>query len=117
MFSTSSGHVQSYSNISSRIFRPAMIAVGLTRLSNRRDKNGQRVTTTAFVPYALRHFYASYLIQERDKNPKQVQRLMGHENIELTLQVYGHLWRDRQDDALLAESLGEFLKLGDGRSP
>lgn len=110
VFPTSAGHVQSYSNLTSRVFRPLMFAVGLTRPTGERDEKGDPVIGTAFTPYALRHFYASYLIQERDKNPKQVQRLMGHENIELTLQTYGHLWKDQQDDAALAESLGNFLE-------
>ena len=43
-----------------------------------------------YVPYHLRHFYASVLITTR-KDLKTIQTLMGHEDIKTTLNVYGHL--------------------------
>jgi integrase len=43
-----------------------------------------------YVPYDLRHFYASVLIANR-KDLKTIQTLMGHEDIKTTLNVYGHL--------------------------
>ena len=43
-----------------------------------------------YVPYHLRHFYASVLIANR-KDLKTIQTLMGHEDIKTTLNVYGHL--------------------------
>lgn len=46
--------------------------------------------TTRTAPYALRHFFASMLI-ERRVNLKRMQKLMGHSNIETTLNTYGHL--------------------------
>ena len=40
--------------------------------------------------YDLRHCYASMLIDQR-VNLKRIQTLMGHRNIQTTLNVYGHL--------------------------
>jgi integrase len=71
---------------------------------------GEHAWEPLFSPYALRHWYASYLIKVRGKNPKQIQRLMGHERIELTFQIYGHLWSDPKDDAAVAEGLDALLK-------
>ena len=51
---------------------------------------GQIVEKPKYVPYHLRHFYASALIANR-KDPKTIQTLMGHEDIKTTLNVYGHL--------------------------
>jgi integrase len=46
-------------------------------------------------PYALRHYYASKLI-EKGKDLK-----MGHSKTEITLNVYGHLLKGR-DEAHIA---------------
>jgi len=54
------------------------------------EEEGEIVTRPKFRPYDLRHFYASMLI-DQNVNLKRVQYLMGHENIETTLNVYAHL--------------------------
>ena len=50
-----------------------------------------------YVPYHLRHFYASVLIANR-KDLKTIQSLMGHEDIKTTLNVYGHLLKRAGQD-------------------
>jgi len=115
VFPTSAGHVYSLSNIHNRIWRPLLKALHSDELPFIRvlpaidPDTKEHLWEPLFTPYALRHWYASYLIQERGKNPKQVQRLMGHENIELTFQIYGHLWADPEDDAAVAAGLDELL--------
>lgn len=54
------------------------------------DVNGEPVQKPRYKPYDLRHFYASMLI-DHNVNLKRVQKLMGHEDITTTLNVYGHL--------------------------
>ncbi|MFM9846449.1 MAG: tyrosine-type recombinase/integrase [Hyphomicrobiaceae bacterium] len=49
-----------------------------------------------YRPYDLRHFFASMHI-ERGTNLKKLQTLMGHANIETTLNVYGHLLDDDEN--------------------
>ena len=59
--------------------------------------------------HELRHFYGSLLIA-RGCSVKAVQTRLGHESAMVTLDTYGHLWpdsddetRDAVDDALGAE--------------
>ena len=58
--------------------------------------DGKRVKQTKYTPYSLRHYYASKLI-EKGKDLKFIQQSMGHAQIEMTLNVYGHLMKDRED--------------------
>jgi integrase len=53
-------------------------------------EDGRLVERPKYKPYDLRHFYASMLIDQRI-NLKRIQTLMGHRNIQTTLNVYGHL--------------------------
>jgi integrase len=54
------------------------------------EEEGETVEQPKYKPYDLRHFYASMLIDQR-VNLKRIQTLMGHRNIQTTLNVYGHL--------------------------
>ncbi len=45
----------------------------------------------------LRHFYASLLIA-RGSSVKTVQRRLGHQSATETLDTYGHLWPDSDDE-------------------
>lgn len=54
------------------------------------EEDGKRFERPKYKPYDLRHFYASMLIDQR-VNLKRIQTLMGHRNIQTTLNVYGHL--------------------------
>ena len=57
------------------------------------ERDGQKNFVPKYRPYDLRHFFASYHI-EKKTNLKKLQKLMGHKNIETTLNVYGHLLDD-----------------------
>jgi len=48
-----------------------------------------------YSPYALRHFFASMLISQ-NKNLKFIQTVMGHKNIKITFDVYGHIIQERE---------------------
>jgi integrase len=87
VFPTSSGHWQSIDNWRARGFYYACEAAGLMETV---EKDGEEVEKPKYSPYDLRHFYASMLI-EKKVNLKRIQRLMGHEKIETTLNVYGHI--------------------------
>tara|TARA_R100000789_G_scaffold98887_2_gene103831 strand:- start:12234 stop:13331 length:1098 start_codon:yes stop_codon:yes gene_type:complete len=62
-------------------------------------KSGKKLERPRYRPYDLRHFFASMLI-ERQVNLKKIQTLMGHNNIETTLNTYGHLLKDADDDKI-----------------
>ena len=87
IFPTASGQCQSTDNWRKRGFYAACLEAGLTNVI---EEDGQRIEKPKFKPYDLRHFYASMLIEQR-VNLKRIQKLMGHEDIKTTLNVYGHL--------------------------
>jgi integrase len=47
--------------------------------------------------HCLRHFRASLLIED-GANPKEVMAEMGHANIAMTYDLYGHLFTDEDAD-------------------
>ena len=57
--------------------------------------DGQKVMEARYTPYSLRHFYASMLISQK-RDLKTIQERMGHEDAAMTLNVYGHLIRQKQ---------------------
>lgn len=87
IFPTASGHWQSTDNWRKRGFYVACEEAGLMKAV---EQKGETVEKPKYSPYDLRHFYASMLIEQRT-NLKRIQMLMGHEKIETTLNVYGHL--------------------------
>jgi integrase len=87
VFPTASGHWQSTDNWRKRGF---YVACEEAALMERIEVDGEIVEKPKFSPYDLRHFYASMLIENK-VNLKRIQKLMGHEKIETTLNVYGHL--------------------------
>ena len=87
IFPTSTGSWQTPVNWRNRGFAAACFEAGLV---TKTKVKGKMVEKPKYVPYHLRHFYASALIANR-KDPKTIQTLMGHEDIKTTLNVYGHL--------------------------
>jgi integrase len=47
--------------------------------------------------HSLRHFFASWAI-EQGFSPKRVQVLLGHSSIQMTFDIYGHLFPNLADD-------------------
>lgn len=88
VFPTASGKWQSTDNWRKRGFYAACYEAGLINVVI--DENGKQTEKPKYKPYDLRHFFASMLI-EQNTNLKRIQKLMGHEDIQTTLNVYGHL--------------------------
>jgi len=63
----------------------------------KREKEA-RVMVPPYNFHALRHAAASLFI-EHGWTPKKVQSIMGHSSIQVTFDVYGHLYGDPDDDA------------------
>lgn len=87
IFPTATGHWQSIDNWRKRGF---YVACEKADLLETVEVDGKEVERPKYSPYDLRHFYASMLI-ERRVNLKRLQKLMGHKEIETTLNVYGDL--------------------------
>jgi len=86
-FPTSSGRWISTENWAKRGFGAACIEAGLYETV---ERDGESYLRPTLKPYGLRHFYASMLIEQRF-SLKRIQYLMGHADIQTTLNVYGHL--------------------------
>ena len=87
VFPTRSGKWQSTNNWRRRGFYAACKEAGLVTVEM---IDGRELIKPKFKPYDLRHFFASVLIEKRC-NLKRIQTLMGHSDIQTTLNVYGHL--------------------------
>ena len=64
--------------------------------------------------HSLRHFFASWCINPksaggRELPPKNVQQLLGHSSIVMTLDRYGHLFPRANDRAELAAASSALL--------
>lgn len=104
VFPTAGGHYQNPANIQNRIWVPLQKALGLADVLLDKDDRpiadaaGRPVTRHRYTLYSLRHAYASIQI-DLGMDAKTLQHRMGHASIQLTLDTYGHLWRDPDRDA------------------
>jgi integrase len=87
VFPNGNGNVESHANITNRGWYTLQIAAGMV------DRDGGH----KYGLHALRHFFASWAI-EREFSPKRVQALMGHSSIQMTFDLYGHLFPSLEDD-------------------
>jgi len=94
VFPNSVGKVQSYSNLYNRVFKPMLVRNGIV------DAKGE----ARFGIHSLRHAAASLFI-EQGWNPKKIQTLLGHASITMTMDVYGHLFENTEEDASMFEKL------------
>lgn len=92
VFPTNSGHWQSIDNWRKRGFFRACEEAGLIA---EEEVDGALIAKPKFTPYALRHFYASVII-DQGLDLKRIQKRMGHTRIETTLNNYGHLIERRE---------------------
>lgn len=104
VFPNGKGNVESLANIINRGLIPVQIKAGISVDTGKRDDDGNPVMRAKYTGmHALRHFYASWLINRREDGglgllPKVVQSRLGHSSIVMTMDVYGHLF-PRGDDA------------------
>lgn len=73
------------------------------------DKKGQ----AKYGMHSLRHFFASWCLNRRPEGrelpPKEVQSLLGHSSIVMTMDIYGHLFPRSSDRGELARSANALL--------
>jgi integrase len=101
VFTSPRGKVLALSSVIASGWHPAQIAAGVV------DKNGKTKYTGL---HALRHFYASWLINSvqdggQGLSAKAVQGRLGHSTINMTLNTYSHLFPaiDEQEQVAAAE--------------
>jgi integrase len=98
VFPTGAGEIEYHSNIVTRGLAPVQVAAGVV------TKDGKAKYTGL---HALRHFYASWCINRKEDGGlglplKTVQHRLGHSTIQMTADVYGHLFPSGDDGAELA---------------
>ncbi|SFM05409.1 tyrosine-type recombinase/integrase [Shimia aestuarii] len=98
VFPNSVGKVQNYSNIYNRVFKPMLAREGIANAAGE----------PKFGIHALRHAAASLFI-EQGWNPKKIQTLLGHATINMTMDVYGHLFENAEEDVAMFEKLDQDL--------
>ena len=114
VFPTSSGKADHHANLL-RGLVSTMTAAGLLvpvkdgKGATRRDEAGEPLMTPKYALHSFRHYFASWCINPASRGgrqlpPKEVQELMGHSSIVMTLDLYGHLFPRGNDKAELASS-------------
>jgi integrase len=96
VFPTSKGTIQHHANML-RSLAPLFVAAGLA------DKDGN----PRYALHSLRHYFASWCINRkadggRELPAKNVQHLLGHASIVMTMDRYGHLFSRGNDRSELA---------------
>lgn len=108
VFANGASKVESHANVINRGLIPAMVAAGVTIELVERDEAGKPILRAKYTGlHALRHFYASWLINRPADGGlglplKVVQERMGHSSITMTADTYGHLFPRADDAAELA---------------
>ncbi|OHD00877.1 MAG: integrase [Sphingopyxis sp. RIFCSPHIGHO2_01_FULL_65_24] len=114
VFPNSAGNVQDYGHLLRRKFFPLQMKAGicdpvLIDGKPKLDAKDQPVVAARYGLHSLRHAAASAWIKQRI-DLKRLQVWIGHENIELTLDTYGHLIADDAGDAaLIAAAQAELM--------
>lgn len=92
VFPTSAGKPMALNNFSRRCWEPLMKAAALMEPDPDSEDGALR---PRFTPYGLRHYFASKLIA-KGEDLKFIQSSMGHADIQTTLNIYGHLLKDKE---------------------
>lgn len=100
MFPNSRGGVIDQKGFIALLLR-VQVAANLAIDTGRKDRKGEPVYRPRYDWHHLRHVAASSWLND-GIDLKRLQTWIGHENIQLTIDVYGHLIADAKKDAALA---------------
>jgi integrase len=105
VFPNGAGNVENYANIVTRGLAPTLIAAGVTMPDSETPKYSGL--------HALRHYFASWCINRKvdgglELPLKVVSERLGHSNIAITADLYGHLFPRSDDSKELAAAEGKF---------
>ncbi|WP_309487078.1 tyrosine-type recombinase/integrase [Sinorhizobium meliloti] len=115
VFPSGTGNIEFHANITKRWYHPPQIAAGVSVNTGELDKDGKPVVAPKYSGlHALRHFYASWLINRPEDGglglpPKVVQDRMGHSSIQMTLDVYSHLFPKGDDASTMDDAASALL--------
>jgi len=98
VFPNGAGNVEMLSNIWKRFWSPLQIACGVTEDTGTVDPAGKPILRARYGFHMLRHAAASLFIAYLGWSPKRVQTVLGHSSINMTFDLYGHLFEDHDAD-------------------
>lgn len=93
--------VWGYLDFMRQCWDPLMMRAGMLQMLP--DAKGKNRPVRDFGPHTLRHVAASLWIAQ-GLEPKRVQQLLGHSSLQMTMDLYGHLWTDERADRDLAKA-------------
>ncbi|EKF17029.1 site-specific integrase, partial [Nitratireductor pacificus] len=113
VFANADGAPRSHTNIINKGLIPAMKKAGVT-VEEPGTNGDTRLKAKYTGLHALRHFYASWLINRKEDGglalpPKVVQERLGHGSIVMTYDTYGHLFPRGDDAQELADAASALL--------
>ncbi|MFF7597262.1 tyrosine-type recombinase/integrase [Streptomyces mirabilis] len=111
IFTAEQGGMVWRSNFNGKEWKPALAVAGL--IPSETDENGKYESAREHGMHALRHFYASALL-DAGENIKAVSEYMGHADPGLTLRVYAHLMPDSR--ARARHAIDSVFQRGSGDS-
>ncbi len=115
VFPNGEGNVEWHQNIIKRGLHPILVAAGVSVPTGKTDKEGNQNMAAKYTGlHALRHWFASWCINSKadgglELSPKAVQSRMGHSSIQLTFDVYGHLFPATDESQALADAESRLL--------
>jgi len=83
----------------SRTWQKKLSEAGIKAGITKKDEKGKIIKDTAVHPHRLRHSYASYLLNERGLNLREVQEILRHSSIQST-QIYTHINKEHLKERL-----------------
>ena len=98
VFPNGHGNIETLPNIFKRFWRPLLLRCELTADSGEWDAEGKTVLMHRYGFHMLRHAAASLFIAYLGWSPKRLQTVMGHSSINMTFDLYGHLFEDKKAD-------------------
>lgn len=96
-FPNGAGKVEAIANIHRRGVGRTQMDASVTVETGEKNKRGEPVLKPKYSLHKFRHFYASWLINRKEEGglglpPKMVQERLGHSSINITMDLYGHLF-------------------------
>ena len=109
VFPNGEGRPIHVNNLREYRWEPILKAVGAATPTGRKDVKGREIWEHKYGLHDLRHACASRWIKQKI-DLKRLTTWLGHSSVQITLDIYGHLIKDEQEDAtIVAASAAELM--------
>jgi integrase len=98
VFPNNRGKIERMWSIHEHTWYPLQIKCGLTVDTARKDTEGNSILDHRYGFHMLRHAAASLFIAYLDRTPRRLQTVMGHSSINMTFDLYSHLFENIEAD-------------------